>query len=93
MVLAIPMQILVAFHTASEAKPSQANCSLNGIVIIIASEYPSELIKLPMIFLNFETVKENDNNCAVTGLFRIKISRIKYIMGRKIRGKHFNIYI
>ena len=35
---------------------------------------------------SFETVIEN-YNCAVSGLFLIKICRNKYNMGRKIDGK------
>ena len=43
------------------------------------------MIMLPTIFSS-ETVIENDN-FAVTGLFRIKIARNKYTMDRKIEGK------
>ena len=35
---------------------------------------------------SFETVIENDNY-AVTGLFRIEVGRNKYNMGRKVEGK------
>ena len=38
----------------------------------------------------FETVILNDN-CAVTGLFRIKVGKNKYNMGEKNRVKKFNI--
>ena len=81
MSIVIPMQNRFAFHTASEANRVKRSESLIKLDRIYYRSLQSKLMKLRTNF-SFETVIENDN-FTVTGLFRIKICRNKYNMGRK----------
>ena len=78
----IPMLNRFALYTASDAKRVEQSESLIKLDRIYYRSLQSKLMKLPTNF-SFKTVIENDN-LTVTGLFRIKICRNKYNMGRKI---------